>query len=58
MGMGLALLQRFVLLSVMAWLVGLREPLFTLLGKDFAVRDIILVAGGVFPALQGIAGTA
>lgn len=33
MGMGLALLQRFVLLSVMAWLVGLREPLFTCWGK-------------------------
>lgn len=53
MGMGLALLQRFVLLSVMAWLVGLREPLFTLLGKDFAVRDIILVAGGVFLLFKG-----
>ena len=53
MGMGLALIQRFALLSMMAWLMGLREPLFTMLGRGFAVRDIILVAGGVFLLFKG-----
>lgn len=53
MGMGLALLQRFVLLSVMAWLVGLREPLFTCWGKILPCADIILVAGGVFLLFKG-----
>ena len=52
-GMGLALLQRFVLLAAMAWLIELREPLFTALGRGFAVRDIILVVGGVFLLFKG-----
>lgn len=52
-GMGLALLQRFVLLAAMAWLIELREPLFTALGRGFAVRDIILVVGGFFLLFKG-----
>lgn len=52
-GMGLALLQRFALLSMMAWLMGLREPVLTLLGRGFAVRDLILVGGGIFLLFKG-----
>lgn len=60
-GIALALIMRLMLLSVIAWIVGLTEPLFDLgiqgaHGADgrpgfetaFSWRDIILVLGGVF----------
>lgn len=47
-GLTLALGSRLVLLATLAWIVGLTEPVFTLLGKAFSWRDIILVAGGLF----------
>jgi predicted tellurium resistance membrane protein TerC len=61
LGIGLALVMRLVLLSTIAWLVGLKEPVFDLgltgpLGEHgepafetaFSWRDLILIAGGVF----------
>jgi len=47
-GLTLALGSRLVLLATLAWIVGLTEPVFTLVGKAFSWRDIILVAGGLF----------
>lgn len=55
-GIGLALIMRLVLLSTVAWLVGLTKPVFDLglVGPDqsfetaFSWRDMILIAGGLF----------
>ena len=53
-GLGLALLFRVALLLCISWIVGLKDPLFTLdlpfTPKDFGVtgKDIILFVGGLF----------
>jgi predicted tellurium resistance membrane protein TerC len=47
-GLGLAMFMRIALLVVLAWIVGLTAPLFTVLGEQISGRDLILVAGGVF----------
>lgn len=52
-GLGLALLIRLALLGAVAWIVGLTEPLFTILGRNFSWRDIILLLGGVFLLFKG-----
>ncbi|WP_300719368.1 transporter associated domain-containing protein [uncultured Desulfovibrio sp.] len=52
-GLGLALLMRLVLLSAIAWIVSLTEPLVTIFGKAFSWRDFILMGGGIFLLLKG-----
>ena len=47
-GLSLALFMRLALLSVLSWLVGLTEPLFSLGSLSFSGRDLILLAGGLF----------
>ncbi len=47
-GISLALIMRLVLLSTIAWIVGLTAPVFSLLGNEFSWRDLILIAGGAF----------
>ncbi|WP_278421722.1 TerC family protein [Stutzerimonas kunmingensis] len=47
-GIGLALVMRLALLSIIAWLVGLVQPVFTLMGNEFSCKDLILIAGGLF----------
>lgn len=60
-GIGLALVLRLVLLSAIAWIVGLTEPVFDLgwsggigahgapsFDTAFSWRDLILIGGGVF----------
>lgn len=47
-GLGLALLMRLVLLSVMSWLVSLTQPLFHVWEHPFSARDLILLIGGLF----------
>ena len=47
-GLGLALILRLILLSMLAWLVGLTEPLFELLNHKVSWRDLILLIGGLF----------
>ena len=48
LGIALALGLRLVLLSGIAWLVGLTTPLFTAFSHAFSARDLILTAGGLF----------
>jgi predicted tellurium resistance membrane protein TerC len=48
LGLGLALFMRIALLLVLAWLVGLTAPLFTVLGEAISGRDVILIVGGLF----------
>ncbi|KZD12355.1 TerC family protein [Oceanibaculum pacificum] len=47
-GLGLALVMRLALLSVITWIVGLTAPVFTLAGFEASWRDIILFVGGLF----------
>jgi predicted tellurium resistance membrane protein TerC len=43
-----AMFMRIGLLLVLAWIIGLTAPLFTLLGKEISGRDLILIGGGLF----------
>jgi predicted tellurium resistance membrane protein TerC len=47
-GLSLALIFRIALLTLLAWLIGLTEPVFTILGEGVSWRDIILASGGLF----------
>jgi CBS domain containing-hemolysin-like protein len=47
-GLGLAVVMRLGLLSVVSWLVTLTTPLFTFFGHAFSGRDLILLFGGLF----------
>jgi predicted tellurium resistance membrane protein TerC len=48
LGLGLALIFRIVMLLTIFWIIGLTSPLFSLFGEDFSLRDLILIAGGLF----------
>ena len=48
LGLFMAMFMRIGLLLVLAWIVGLVAPLFTLLGQAISGRDAILIAGGLF----------
>ena len=48
LGLGLALVMRLILLSMMTWLITLTDPIFTYGSFDLSVRDIILLVGGIF----------
>ncbi len=47
-GLGLAMLMRILLLLSLSWIIGLTQPLFTLLGFEVTGRAIILIGGGLF----------
>ena len=47
-GLFLAMFMRLGLLLILAWIVGLVQPLFTLLGQEISGRDLILIGGGLF----------
>ena len=43
-----AMFTRIALLSVLAWIIRLTQPLFHVLGRPISGRDLILIAGGLF----------
>jgi predicted tellurium resistance membrane protein TerC len=47
-GLALALVFRILLLSLLVWLIGLTQVVFTANGMAFSWRDIILIGGGLF----------
>ena len=47
-GLFMAMFMRIGLLLVLAWIVGLVAPLFTVLGQEISGRDLILIVGGLF----------
>jgi predicted tellurium resistance membrane protein TerC len=47
-GLFMAMFMRIGLLLVLAWIVGLVTPLFSVIGKDISGRDLILILGGLF----------
>jgi predicted tellurium resistance membrane protein TerC len=47
-GILLAVITRVLLLLSLSWLIGLKEPLFTVSSLDVSGKDLILFAGGLF----------
>jgi len=54
LGSGFAMLTRIGLLFSVVWITTLRRPLLTLAGFDISVRDVVLLAGGVFLVVQSV----
>ncbi len=48
LGLFIAMFMRIGLLMVLAWVVGLVEPLFTVFKQEISGRDLILIGGGLF----------
>jgi predicted tellurium resistance membrane protein TerC len=48
LGLFMAMFMRIGLLLVLAWIVGLTAPLFTVLQEEISGRDLILIGGGLF----------
>ena len=50
LGLFMAMFMRLGLLMLLAWIIGLTAPLFTLplVGQEISGRDLILIAGGLF----------
>jgi len=48
LGLGLAMITRILLLLSLAWVMGLTEPLFSVLDNPVSGRDLILLSGGLF----------
>ncbi len=47
-GLFMAMFMRIGLLLVLAWIVGLVAPMFTVMGQGISGRDLILILGGLF----------
>ena len=47
-GISLALIMRLALLSTIAWIVTLTQPVFSVMGNEFSWKDMILIVGGLF----------
>jgi predicted tellurium resistance membrane protein TerC len=47
-GLALAMLTRLALLFSLVWVMGLTQPIFSILHFDISGRDIILILGGLF----------
>ncbi len=47
-GLGLAMVQRILLLFAISWVMQLTTPLFSVLGREVSGRDLILIGGGLF----------
>lgn len=47
-GLAFAMITRIGLLFSLSWIIGLTEPLFTVLEKSFSGRDLVLFIGGLF----------
>ena len=52
-GLALALGMRIALLSCIAWIISLQEPVINLFGVDLSWRDLIFAAGGLFLLTKG-----
>ncbi len=53
-GLSLALVFRIGLLFLLSWIIALKHPVFTMFGRDFSWRDIVLFAGGVFLIVKAV----
>jgi predicted tellurium resistance membrane protein TerC len=47
-GIMLAVVTRILLLLSLSWIIGLTEPLFSVVGFEISGRDLVLIIGGLF----------
>ena len=47
-GLSLAVITRIILLFSLSWIIGLTEPIFSVLDHEISGRDLILLLGGLF----------
>ena len=47
-GLFMAMFMRIGLLLVLAWIIGLTAPMFTVFSQEISGRDLILIGGGLF----------
>lgn len=47
-GIGLAMIMRLALLTVIVWIMKLQSTLFTVFENDLSGKDLILIGGGIF----------
>jgi predicted tellurium resistance membrane protein TerC len=55
LGLTGALVLRVAMLTMLVWMVGLTQPVFSLFGWDASWRDLILLGGGLFLLYKGTA---
>jgi predicted tellurium resistance membrane protein TerC len=48
LGISIAVISRIILLLAISWVLGLTNPLFTIVGIEITGRDLILIVGGLF----------
>lgn len=48
LGLTLAVLIRLLLLAGISWVIGLKQPLFTIYGVDFSAKSLVLLGGGLY----------
>jgi predicted tellurium resistance membrane protein TerC len=48
LGLALAMISRIALLFSLTWVIGLVQPLFSVLGRGISGRDLVLFIGGLF----------
>src|SRR4051812_24747082 len=48
LGLAFAMVTRIMLLLALSWVIRLVDPLFTVAGKSFSGKDLILLGGGLF----------
>ncbi|MEX1189541.1 MAG: TerC family protein [Bacteroidia bacterium] len=53
-GLSLALVFRVMLLSIISWIAGLKEPILEIAGYGASGRDLILFSGGLFLTIKTI----
>lgn len=53
-GIAVACISRIALLLTLAWLAGLTQDLFKVLGQGISIRDLVLVLGGAFLLVKGV----
>lgn len=53
-GLGLAVVTRIALLTGIAWLTRLSQPLFSVFGHAVSVHDLVLIAGGLFLMVKSV----
>jgi predicted tellurium resistance membrane protein TerC len=47
-GLFAAMFMRIALLMMLSWLVGLTEPIFSVMNQNFSGRDLLMLLGGLF----------
>ena len=52
-GIAVACLTRIVLLLTLAYLAGMTQGLFSIFGHSISIRDLVLIAGGLFLLFKG-----